>query len=943
MKVLSSVLLLFLCVICVPLAAQHRNEMSAFLSETKGTISVNQKWTYFNSADQPLKELFFYDWNHTYSTNKSDLSRRMADEFDRSLHLSRKKDRGYTDLVSVVTSGYQGLVWDRSKGLDFIRVELAEPLPAGASVELYFTYSLKLPSSKFTGYGIDNRGNMDLKYWHLTPVPFDGKEWLLYTNKNLNDQYTVEAYTTLELTLPKKLHMYTNLQTLYIEENGRNMKISMQGEVLNGLRLKIRRQPDIVEHRTEWGVLKTDIDARGYDEVSKYISIERVTRFLKDRLGTCEGHSMLVTDFEYRENPLYGINQLPSFIRPYDPQFQYEMKLLKTALTVYLLEHIHLDYRADRWVIDGIAVYTLIKFVEEYYPDQKLLGKLSDVWGLRNYRIARMDFNDQYNTLQMLTIRSNIDQALSTPNDSLIKYNYEVAQAYKAGWGLQYLANYMGENRVDNVIARYIQANELNKQGGADFFRSLLEDESDRDLGWFWEHYIDGRLRIDYKIRKVDQDKDSVRITVRNRRKADVPMPLYGLIGDSVVSKYWLPPVRSEQEFVFPNRDEERFSLNYEQIVPEFNPRNNWKSTGGLLSSNRPLQLRLFKDVEDPNHKQIFWVPIMNYNLYDGLVPGVRINNKSLLERPFIYDLAPTYSFLERTLVGGGGITYRQYHRKSGHYVSTYRLVGRTSHFQVNSRFTTITPSVTLGWRPDNLISNERHFLTGRFRTVFRNIDPNIEDEIDTDPDYAVLNLRYEYIDNHIVNFKKAVLDFQQANNFTKVSTELEYRRLFLSNRQLNLRFFGGAFLRNNTNSDFFSFSLDRPTDYMFDLNYLGRSEATGLLSQQIIIAEGGFKSRFDESFANRWMATANMGFNLWRWIEVYGDVGFFKNDPQPTRFVYDSGIRLNLVTDFFELYFPVYSNKGWEIAQPEYSENIRFIITLSPRVLTGLFTRRWF
>lgn len=922
---------------------QHRNEMTAFLSEGKQALSVNQKWTYVNESETALSELFFYDWNHTYSSNETELSKRLADEFDRSLHLARKKDRGSTELISVVTPGYQGLAWDRSEGEDFIRVKLNEPLPAGDTLVLHFTYTLNLPSSRFTGYGVDNQGNIDLKYWHLTPVPFDGKQWKLYRNKNLSDLYTVPALTSLELTLPKNLYLYTNLQKNYIYENGRNMKVTFIGEVNNGVTLTIRKGDNFVEHRTPWGVLETDLDARGYDDISKMVSVERISGFLNRKLGPCNGHSLLVSDFEYRQNPLYGTNLLPSFIRPYEPRFQFEMKLLKTAINVYLREHLYLDYRKERWVQDAIAVYLLIQFVEEFYPDQKLIGKLSDVWGIRSYQVGRMYFNDQYSTLQMLADRKNIDQALSTPNDSLIKYNYEVAQAYKAGWGLQYLAAYLGRGTIDSVVREYLDYNLKNQDGGAPVFRNILEASTEKDLGWFWDHYVNGRLRIDYKIRKLEKEGDSIRLTVVNRRKADVPMPVYGLSGDSLVSQYWLPPIREREEFVFPYNQEDRFSLNYEQIVPEFNPRNNWKSTRGILSSNRPVQIRLFKDVEDPNHKQVFWVPIMNYNLYDGLTPGVRINNKSLLERPFIYDLAPTYSFLERTLVGGGGITYRQYHGKSGHYVSTFRLVGRTSHFQVNSRFTTITPSISLGWRPDDLISNERHFLTGRFRSVFRNVDPSVADEVDTDPDYGVFNLRYEFIDNHIVNYKYAQIDFQQANSFTKVSTELEYRRLFLNNRQLNIRLFAGAFLRNNTDSDFFSFSLDRPTDYLFDLNYLGRSEATGLLSQQIIIAEGGFKSRFEESFANRWMATTNVGFNLWRWIEVYGDLGLFKDNPNPTRFVYDSGIRLNLVTDYFELYFPVYSNNGWEIAQPDYNQAIRFVITLSPRTLTGLFTRRWF
>jgi len=94
--------------------------------------------------------------------------------------------------------------------------------------------------------------------------------------------------------------------------------------------------------------------------------------------------------------------------------------------------------------------------------------------------------------------------------------------------------------------------------------------------------------------------------------------------------------------------------------------------------------------------------------------------------------------------------------------------------------------------------------------------------------------------------------------------------------------------------------ALDRPTDYLFDYNYLGRSESSGFYSQQIIIAEGGFKSRLESPFANNFMFTNNTSLSVWRWIEAYGDIGLIKNKNETTRFVYDAGIRLNLVTRLF-------------------------------------------
>jgi hypothetical protein len=90
-------------------------------------------------------------------------------------------------------------------------------------------------------------------------------------------------------------------------------------------------------------------------------------------------------------------------------------------------------------------------------------------------------------------------------------------------------------------------------------------------------------------------------------------------------------------------------------------------------------------------------------------------------------------------------------------------------------------------------------------------------------------------------------------------------------------------------------------------------------------------------------MITTNANYTIWSWIEAYGDIGAIKNKDINTKFVYDCGIRLNLVTDYFELFFPVYSSNGWEIGQGNYGERIRFIATFRPETLINLFARKWF
>jgi len=928
------------------LYAQHENTISANLDGETKEITIQQEFLYENSSSSTLNEIYFNDWANAYASKRTGLAKRFEEEFKKSLHLARKDERGYTTIMSVVDDAYRGLRWERTKEEDILKVELNAPLPPGESTKLFFSYTIKLPENKFTPYGYGKNNTYYLKDWYLTPAVFDGV-WHLYSNKNLEDLYTGITNTAINFTYPDQLYLASNFRVLSNTTLLNGQIAQLQGVKQRNGELILTPENRFTTHVTEEMTVITDLQASNYSEISQGISINRVTQFIETHLGEYPHEQLLVSEIDYEKNPLYGINQLPSFIRPYEEQFQFEMKFLKTALINMLEETLFLDPRKEQWLSDAIANYLMIAYVDEYYPDQKLLGKLSKIWGIRSFNFAKISFNEQYPLLYMLVARKNIDQSLSTPNDSLTRFNQKIANKYKAGLGLSYVGSYIGKEKVDKSIKTFYQYYNLSRAKILDF-ESILKRSTDIDINWFFRSYVHTDWKIDFKIKKVEKTEDSLRVTLKNKSGTNVPISLFGLRNDSVVSKYWFANIKTEKTVTIPKKDEKRLVLNYDQRIPEFNQRDNWKSLGGFLSSNKKLKFTFFKDAENPYYNQVFYVPVITFNLYNGWTPGLRLYNKTFLEKPFIYDVEPSYSFREKALVGSGGLTYRKYLSKSGLYVANYRIGGSTYHFQENSRYTTITPSISFGWRPENLISNKRDILTFRYVNVLRDKDERLGD-FKTPPDYSVLNARYTSGNPGIINYLSWFGDVQHASDFTKVAFELEYRKLFESNRQFNLRFFAGKFLRNKTTDyadpNFFSFALDRPTDYLFDYGYLGRSEESGIYSQQIIIAEGGFKSFLPEQFrfANDFLATVNTSVNLWRWIEVYGDAGVVKNKEIPAKFVYDSGVRLNLLTDYFELYLPIYSNNGWEVSQPNYGEKIRFIVTLSPKTLTGLFTRKWF
>lgn len=937
----SPVTTLLACLACLVSVAQHQNTIRANLLDETHSIEIQQEFTYVNDSELALASLYFNDWNHAYSDKNTALAKRFAEDFKKSLHLAKEDERGYTDILTVVDDVYRGLSWKRLQGMDIVEIQLGEPLMPGDSTRLFITYTIQLPPNRYTPYGYGPDGSYYLRDWYLTPAVYDGKMWHLDNNKNLEDLYTDITDTRIDFTFPDSLYLGTNFVDINQTRFPQRRVATLRGSQRKSCDIILNAEKPFKKHVTPFLFVVTDIDPENYPEALQGISIDRITRFIHENLGDFPYEQLLVSQTDFNKNPLYGLNQLPSFIRPYEEQFQFEMKFLKTALISYMRESLFMDPRQEKWVGDAIVNYLMIRFVEEFYPDQKLLGKIADWWLVRNFNLSQMGFNDQYAFLYMLMARSNRDQALTTPNDSLIKFNQKIANTYKAGLGLSYLADYMGSEPVNNAIKDFYETYKL-KEVTPEQFQESLEKYAVKDIDWFFDTYVTTSKQIDFKIRDVEKAEDSISVTIKNKTGAEVPISLFGVSEDSVVSRYWVDGFGGTRTVRIPDMGEKRLVLNYDQKIPEFNQRDNWKTLGGFFASNKKFKLQFFRDAENPNYNQVFYMPVANYNFYDGLTPGIRFTNKTLLQRPFYFDVAPTFAMKEKALVGYGRLGYRHYHGKSGFYVTNYNVAGSTSHFQVNSRYSTLTPSVSLGWRPADLIANERSTLLARYVNVFRTVDPALDD-LDTDPDYSVLNVRYSHLENGIINYFSWFADAQYSSDFTKLSFDMEYRKLLQSNRQINLRLFGGVFLRNETDSDFFSFALDRPTDYLFDYNYLGRSEASGIFSQQIIIAEGGFKSKLPRPFANSWMLTGNASFNLWRWIEVYGDLGYLSNKGESARFVYDAGIRLNLVTDYFELYFPFYSNNGWEISQPDYDTRIRFIITLSPRTLIGLFTRKWF
>ena len=347
------------------------------------------------------------------------------------------------------------------------------------------------------------------------------------------------------------------------------------------------------------------------------------------------------------------------------------------------------------------------------------------------------------------------------------------------------------------------------------------------------------------------------------------------------------------------------------------------------------------KDIKAPDYNQLFYQPHIGYNFYDGLILSIKLHNKPIIKRNLEFKFSPGYAFKSNMINGSFSFLYNQFFEDTSIYKMSYGIAGNTLQYAPELSYSSLIPYIDLQFKRKSLRDATRESVGAKIIHINKEISP-FDNETEQD-NYNVLSLSYNYIDPNIIEETRYNFSTEFAKNFSKISADFRYRKLTSSDAQLDFRVFAGAFIHNNSKGDYFSFGLDRANDYLFELNYYGRSEASGIFSQQYIITEGGFKSKLPTRFADQYMLSLNSSIGIWRWMEFYNDVAFLKNKNERLFFGYENGIRFNFVHNIFEIYFPLYSNNGWEISQQAYPQKIRFTFTGNFKRVYSFFRRGFF
>ena len=926
MRSFLNLLILMMLISPINSFCQNTNSynIDVILSSEDKTLIINQVMKFKNTSNISIKEIVLEDWANSYVNNRTRLAKRISDEYSRSFTFAKKKQRGSTLIKSIASDNIES--WSVSKKTsDIINVYLKKELKKGESIEIEINYIVKLPDSKFTGYGFDNNNNFYLKNWLIVFSNISKLNWSSQSNLNLNDQSLKKSSYKLKMSFDKSYNLFTNLSVNKTEILIDKKNVYLSGYDINNVKIDLLIDKTYTNFQNFNNEIETDIFKTSSLEEAE-IKIKRVNNFIKDYFNDKSDLKLLVPQSDYDSNPFYGLNQLPSFISPFSDEFLEEIVFLKSFIVNYLNQKLNLNRRESHWIYTGLEIFIINKYINDYYPKVRFIGKLSGISFLKNYEISKMNFNDLFLNYSEYVQRLNLHQSDDQSSEYLTRINHDIASPYHSGVGLIYIENLIGEKDFKNLIEK------INTIYSREELNNLFLSYNDKDLSWFIEDYIGNRQSLDLRLRKINANE----IKVEEKNNISIPYSIGYLKNDTLIQNI---DFDEYTKIKIPNFDFDYIIINPKVSLPELKKSNNWMYNKSNLNL-KPLKLKFIGDLENPRFKTLYLRPEVTYNLYDGISPGFNLLNKGLKNKLFNYELFTQYASKEETLVGSLNLRYQLNNELKDNFSTIFNLSYTSNHYKENLRYQVFSPSVRINFRDNkNLRSKVKKSLSLSLFSV--NKDTNIQNNNLLDK-YSIYNLGYYYSDIGIIKYLKSSVNTEFSNNFGKINLVFDFRRLLKSNRQLQARIYLGKFFWNNDQFDNFNYNLGRSGGYLFLNNYLGRSESTGLLSQQFIMAGGGFKSFFKDPTTNNFMLASNLNIGIWKWIEGYLDMGMLKDTNEDFRYFYGTGLRLNLLPDFFELYFPISSSNGFELNDYRYKNKIRFIVSYNLESLGKLFSRRW-
>lgn len=926
---------------------------------------------YHNHSPDTLTAIYFHAWPNAYKNKQTAFAKQLLNQGRLDFHFSNKEEQGFMDSLDFRCNG-QVATWKEKEGqIDVLLVTLPQPLAPQDSMLISTPFRVKIPGnfSRLAHVGQAYR----LCQWYPKPAVYDQEGWHTLSYLDYGEFYSEFGNYKVQITLPSNYvvgasgelktateHQFLQqraqetAQQTFTFENSIAQPFPPSSPTQKTLTYELQQAHDFAwfADKRYWVELDTFSRAgRNIKFYTLYTSEEAYLWNLEASLFAQEAvhfYSEIVGEYPYDNVTVaQGIYKGSNMEYP-------TATVIGRAYTRNNLENVIAHEVGHNWF------YGILGSNERDYPwMDEGLNTYMDTRFMKEYHGYTYEW-EHFSYIEAASQRE--DMPINSPSNEVTADNYYLCAYAKPTLAFTYLEQYLGREEMNRILKLYYEQWKF-KHPQPQHLRAVFEHNSSKPVAWFFDHVIDSMAHLDYATTHYQccTAPNKAAITIKNTGDFTAPIPVAAVDEQGEkIQEIWVEnlPVGKDTTIQVPEVSE--YYIDYEQVMPEINRNNNVLRSEGLFKKGEPLKLAFGLDVSGLDKPRINVLPLLGYNLYDGLMIGAVGYNLPIPERSWDYTLASFFTTNTLTWTGFGNLKHHNYF---GKHKFTQGLSFKSFHkrkkqyteerpYSFGERYTKITPYLRLDFARTSDISLKEQAveLSAAFIIEERGLETRDNSAAITSFSYAgkevtwrpVVRLKHSYKNKQTLapfqvetqlEYASYATAFRQEQ-YLQLTSELKARFLYSQEWGVDVRAFAGGFLWH-TNRQFGAFPLvliaGNRKDYHYDDLFIGRREQENVAAQQIALRDGGFKTAIEEiQFAgasNTFIMAVNLKADIpiqlpisipWLRLKPFLDLGYHQiTDPVVqvrdinTAFMASAGLMLDIGNGIGGIYLPLIATEN--------------------------------
>lgn len=983
-QTLSLIAFLFLCYLN-PASAQKKYfqqevnyTITVSLDDVANTLTCNESIIYINNSPDELKELYFHLWPNAYKNNSTALCKQMMRDGNLSLYKATPQERGYINQLAFNVNG-QPVKWQLdSVNIDICKLVLNFPLKTGDSIIITTPFFVKIPDAKFSRLGHVGQSYM-ITQWYPKPAVYDVNGWHPLPYLNQGEFYSEFGAFDVTITVPENYVVAAtgNLQTasekLFIENKIQETK-STTTNFLNDF------PPSSDTTKTIRYTLADIHDFAWFADKRFHVAMKTVTLANSDKTVNCYAYYTGSQPELWKKAPDYIADAVYNYSK-WIGDYAYETctaidgtisagggmeyptitnigKVQGATMLDNVIAHevghnwfygmLGSNERDHAWMDEGINSYYEERYMTlKYSNDKNYLATYLGIKPAITNAFGFTDFtNENLNQFGYLfTARQNNDQPLSLVSENFSTLNYGMCVYTKTSLIFQYLNNYLGDSTFDAAMQSYFRQWKF-KHPQPDNIEQVFKESTRKDINWFFNDMIGSTKKVDYKVSSVKKKKGFFALKIKNTGSIAAPFSINSFQGDSLSTISLHEGFTGAERIELKDSTASKVIINAGNNFMDMSEFNNSSKTSGIFKKIKPLQLSFFTKYENPQRSQIFYLPAVGYNVYNGVMGGIVLHNISFLKKKFEYAFVPMYGFQSKSFAGTAYLNYSI--QFPGKIIDNLEFSSSPKYFAFDkyddARYLNYY-SVPVGISARLKKANDDPFIEYHIKANF--ISNSIE-TVNGEP--GAISKRNQFFSQAV--FMRENFDKLDPGNFifTVEQGEKYVKGFFDAQKEITLgkikkalfvRLFAGTFILNERHDGFANFQVSAwrgGKDYLMQEMFMERNNfKTSLESRQIVNHDGGLKSYYPEN-TNHWLMGLNFAIKLpITFLRLYSDAALYKRqvtiDGKSIAIQYDGGVCLSIYKDVMEVYFPLIYTKDmrsfFDNSNYSYANKITFVFDI--------------